>query len=154
MCIDFHCKSVATEWCVREVTNLFNNSIWATSLSFSSTSCSFCRLLESLSKRALTSWASCMPTKIRSQSKILNNVTKKIRAILTSYLFPQLCITFLNSSFEPLSSQFLCSGGFLQRFFVLCCLLSQRGDGAFQIINLHLLLSQGSLHSLEKTTVP
>lgn len=66
-------------------------------------------------------------------------------AVLTSYLLLQLLIAFLNCSFKPLSSQFLRSAGFLERFFVLCCLLLQRGNAAFQIIDLHLLLHQGSL---------
>lgn len=73
----------------------------------------------------------------------------KITAILTSYLFLQLRVAFLNSSFKSLSSQFLCSGGFLERFFVLGRLLRQRCDGPFKIINLHLLFSYGPLKSLK-----
>lgn len=63
VCVDFLNIKVCV--CMREMTDLCNNSTWASSLLFSSVICSFCRLLESLSERALASWASCLWTKRR-----------------------------------------------------------------------------------------
>ena len=71
-------------------------------------------------------------------------------AVFTSYLFLQLLVAFLDGSFKPLSSHFPCLAGFPETFCgVLCCLLGQRRDTAFQIVNLHPFLGQSTLQSLE-----
>lgn len=155
-CVDFRCKKVVV--CVREKWPTFSTTLHELRVCSSHPSSALFAASWSLflNVRRPVEHPVC-PPRNESQSKILNiseyvYIQTWITAIFTSYLFLQLLIAFLNRGFKPLSSQFLCSAGFLERFFVLCCL--QRGDAAFQIINLHLLLGQGSLQSLEKTAHP
>lgn len=130
-------------------TNLFNNSTWVMRAFFSSATCSLCLLLDSLSACALATSASCPPG-TWNQNILKNESSRGAQCQHTSYLLLELLIALFNCGFEALSPQFLSSICFPEWFFVRFSLLSQRRDGAFQIIKRHILHGQTSLRSLEK----